>query len=60
MSVIIDGSFGVSVPIAYQNAQTIATNYTFADATNSMSVGPITIDTGYAVTVPTGSYWTIV
>jgi len=25
-----------------------------------MSAGPITIDTGYSVTVPSGSVWTIV
>lgn len=59
MSVIIDGSFGVTSPIAIQNPQTIAANYTFDSNVNALSVGPITIDTGYAVTVPTGSYWVI-
>jgi hypothetical protein len=60
MSVIIDGSFGVTAPIAYQNAQTISSNYTFDTNMNAMSAGPITIDTGYTVTVPDGTFWTII
>jgi len=35
-------------------------NYTITSGKNAMSAGPITIDTGVAVTVPTGSVWTIV
>ena len=60
MSVIIDGSAGVTVPIMYQNSQTITANYTITSSTNAVSAGPITINTGVVVTVPTGSRWVIV
>jgi hypothetical protein len=60
MAVTIDGSVGVTVPIVYQNAQTISTNYTIPASTNAVSGGPITIGTGYVLTVTTGSRWVIV
>jgi len=44
----------------YENAQTITSNYTMATGKNGMSAGPITIDTGVTVTVPTDSTWVIV
>lgn len=45
--------------IAY-NAQTISENITILANTNGLSAGPITIDTGYTVTVATGAYWVVV
>jgi len=67
MSVIIDGTNGVTAPIflsnvynMHENAQTISTNYTIPTSTNAMSAGPITIGTGYVVTVSTGSRWVVV
>ena len=65
MSVVIDGSSGVTSPLykvvncIYENAQTITTDYTLSTDYNGLSCGPITIDTGVTVTVPTGSFWTI-
>jgi hypothetical protein len=44
----------------YENSATISANYTIGTGNNAMSAGPITIDTGFTVTVPTGSTWTIV
>ena len=44
----------------YENTQTISSNYTLTSGTNGMSAGPITINTGVTVTVPTGSTWVIV
>ena len=41
------------------NAKVISQNITFAGTENGSSVGPITIDTGYTVTVTTGSTWVI-
>jgi hypothetical protein len=43
----------------YENTQTIAANYTLTTNTNGMSVGPITINTGVTVTVPSGSNWVV-
>jgi len=44
----------------YENSATIAANYTIGTGNNAMSAGPITINTGITVTVPTGSTWVIV
>ena len=43
----------------YENTQTIGENYTMTSGTNGHSVGPITISSGYAVTIPAGSHWLI-
>lgn len=43
-----------------ENNQTITANYTITTGKNGMSAGPITIDTGVSVTVPTDSTWVIV
>ena len=44
----------------YENTNTISSNYTITTGSNAMSAGPITINTGVTVTVPTGSTWVIV
>ena len=41
------------------NAKVIAENITFAGTENGMSIGPITVDSGYTVTVASGSTWVI-
>lgn len=45
--------------IAY-NANSISENITILANTNGLSAGPITINTGYTVTVATGAAWVIV
>ena len=47
-------SFGL-----YENNATISADYTITSGYNAMSSGPITIDSGYSVTVPSGSNWVI-
>ena len=44
----------------YENSATISANYTIGTGNNAMSAGPITVNTGVTVTVPTGSTWTVV
>ena len=44
----------------YEHAHTISANYSITSGNNAMSAGPVTVDTGYSVTVPSGSVWTIV
>jgi len=44
----------------YEHAHTISENYSITSGNNAIGAGPITIDTGYSVTVPSGSVWTIV
>jgi hypothetical protein len=44
----------------YENANTISANYTIGTNNNAISAGPITINSGVTVTVPSGSVWVVV
>jgi len=46
--------------VFYENAQVITTNYTITTGKNAMTAGPVTINSGISVTVPSGSAWTVV
>lgn len=43
-----------------ENGQTVTTNYTLTTGKNAVSAGPITINSGITVTVPSGANWSIV
>ncbi len=51
---------GSSDDIFYENGQTVTTNYTLSTGKNAMSAGPISINSGVTVTVPSGASWTVV
>lgn len=53
-------SGGGSDAVFYENGQNVTTDYTITSSTNAMSAGPIVIDSGATVTIPSGSTWTIV
>jgi len=57
------GEFKARVPVASNgivvNSQTVATSYTIAAGFSGMSAGPITVASGQAVTVSSGSRWVI-
>lgn len=42
------------------NANTVATSYTIATGNNGLSAGPVTVNSGVAVTVSSGSTWVVV
>ena len=42
-----------------ENELTVTTSYTLSTGKNAMSVGPITIDSGVTVTIPSGQRWVI-
>lgn len=44
----------------FEHAATITRSYTIQDGNNAISGGPVVIDSGITVTVPSGSRWTIV
>jgi hypothetical protein len=46
--------------IFYENDQTVTTNYTISTNKNAMTAGPVTINSGVTVVVPSGSAWSIV
>jgi hypothetical protein len=45
--------------VFYENELTVTADYTLTTARNAMSTGPITIDSGITVTVPTDQRWVI-
>jgi len=46
--------------IFYENDVTVTTDYELTASTNAMSAGPILINSGVTVTIPSGQFWTIV
>ena len=46
--------------IFVQNGQTVNNSYSIPVGINAMSTGPITINSGVVVTVPSGSTWVVV
>ena len=42
------------------NSKTVATSYTIATGNNGLSAGPVTVNSGVAVTVSSGSTWVVV
>jgi len=50
---------GGSDDIFYENSKTVTTDYTLTTNKNAISAGPITINTGKAVTIPSGSVWIV-
>ena len=44
----------------FEHSNTISADYSITSGNNAMTAGPITINTGVTVTVPTGSTWVIV
>jgi len=44
----------------WENDQTVTADYTITTGKNAGTFGPITIDPGVTVTVPSGSTWTVV
>jgi len=58
------GEFQASVPVAsngiFVNSQTVSASYTIAVGFSAMSSGPVTIASGQAVTVSSGSRWVVV
>lgn len=51
---------GGSDEVFVENSRTVTTNYTLTTGKNASSVGPITINSGISVTVPSGARWAII
>ena len=50
---------GGSDEVFVENGVTVTTNYTLSTNKNAESVGPITVNSGIAVTIPSGQRWVI-
>jgi len=45
--------------VFYENGVTVTTSYTLSTNKNAMSVGPITVNSGATVTIPSGQRWIV-
>ena len=54
-SAVVPGASGA----IWENTTTIGANYTLTSNKNGLSVGPVTISSGAAVTVSSGARWVI-
>ena len=46
--------------VFYENDTSVTASYQITSGKNAMSAGPITLDAGVVVTIPSGSVWTVV
>lgn len=46
--------------VFYENSQTVTSDYTISTNKSAMSTGPITVDDGVTVTIPSGSRWVVI
>jgi len=44
----------------YENSNTISTTHTLTANTNGMSAGPVTVNSGITLTIPSGATYTVV
>lgn len=51
---------GGSDTVFIENGQTVTVNYTLSTGKNAVSAGPVTVNTGVTVTIPSGASWVIV
>lgn len=51
---------GSTDAVFYENDQVVTTDYTISTNKNAMTAGPITINSGVTITIPSGSEWSIV
>jgi hypothetical protein len=51
---------GGSDAVFLENGQTVTTNYTLSTGKNAVSAGPVVVNAGVTVTIPSGASWVIV
>ena len=56
---VLDTDANTTTKGLYEHAHTISADYSITSGNNAMTAGPITINSGVSVTVPTGSTWVI-
>jgi len=45
--------------VFYENTKVVTTNYSITASNNAHSVGPITVNSGITVTIPSGARWVV-
>jgi len=57
--IIGSGAGAVAGGVIYENETAIDTSYTISTGKNGFSVGPITVNSGVSITIPSGQRWVI-
>jgi hypothetical protein len=55
----LDTDANSTTKLMYEHSHTLTANYSISTGNNALTAGPITINAGVSVTVPTGSTWVI-
>jgi hypothetical protein len=55
----VGSSSNITTKPLFEHTHTLTANYSISGGNNALTAGPITINTGVSVTVPTGSTWVI-
>ena len=50
---------GLSIAGLIANANTVSTSYSLPSGYSALTVGPMTINSGVTVTIPSGSRWVV-
>ena len=56
---VLDTDSNTTTKGFYEHAHTISANYSMTSGNNALAAGPITINSGISVTIPSGSTWVI-
>jgi hypothetical protein len=56
---VFDGGNTTKEPL-WEHESVVTSDYVITDGNNALSCGPIIINSGYSVTVGTGSAWVVV
>ena len=51
---------GAKQGVFWENDQSLTTSYTISTSKNALSAGPVTLNSGVTVTIPSGSRWVVV
>lgn len=57
---VLDTDANTTTKGLYEHEHTIDADYSISSGSNALSASPITISSGYSVTIPSGSTWVIV
>jgi len=56
---VLDTDANTTTKGLYEHAHTISSNYSITSGNNALTAGPISINSGVSVTIPSGSTWVI-
>jgi hypothetical protein len=59
-TVSVDSGLFIANAPFIEMGQTVSANYTIGPSRNALTAGPVTINDGITVTIPSGSNWVIV